>query len=1000
MNICCMRIAGCFLFIFLLMNAAFIAAAQPGSTIDLKKPAKYENRTLGSEKTKEGKLGKGKKLYQNTVTHYNYFFNADNRLNDIIARAKQSFKDDYTKLLPYYNYTLDITATDPDIDSVIYKCNAGILLHDLRNDWVDDLYFLMGKAYYLRKNFDSAEHVFLYINYAFATKEDGYDIPIGSSANNNTVFTVSTKEKTGFAHKLSTQPRRNQDLIWIAKNYMDAGKPYESSAILEILRSDPNFPERLQPELHETLGYLFYKEKNYDSAAYHLSMATDIDDNKQEKARREYLTAQLYMAAGQHENAEKYFARSADDAVDPVMEVYASLNAVESSGDSSNTIDKKIASLLHLAHKDRFIGYRDLIYYAAAEAETERENYTDAFAYLKKSVKFNIDNPVQRSRSFMLLGDISYIKPDYIAAKNFYDSVELGSLKDSLDQLRLTTRLAALETIAANLTAINNEDSLQTLAHLPEPQRIAIIKKTVRQLRKAQGLKDADTSVFINPAVQFSNIAGVNNSAAASADLFASSSKGDWYFNNTTLRSSGLSNFHAAWGNRPNVDNWQRIDAVNKQIAQQATAGLDPDKPLETTAGNPNNINGGMQQFNAGTGEISYDALLANIPLSVEQMKASDAKIIEALFGNAQQFQNQLEDYNAAIDSYQTLNKRFPDNPHLEESLAGLYYCYNKTGRKFSADSALTVLNTKFKEGNLTKLLNQHISTKTKQPEDAATQEYERIYNLFIEGNFEQAKTAKAKADSVYGKSHWTPQLLYIESIYYVSKRDDSTAINKLTALTQQFASSQLSQKAQTMIDVLKRRSEIETYLTNLQITRLPDNEPSPVVNLNPVENIVDKKEIKKDSVVSSSVNKVVKPQVDTLKTISGTFKTYVFNASDSQYVAILLNKVDPVYANETRNAFNRYNQANVYNQKINVTSSKLNDNLNVIMLGPFSDAATALIYVDKVKPKAAGVIIPWLKPDKYSFTIISQFNLDILNDTRDLQGYKSLMEKVLPGKF
>src|SRR5436305_3636289 len=215
MNICCIRIAGNLLFMFLLMHTAAFVNAQPGSTIDLKKPAKYENRTLGSENTKEGKIGRGKKFYQNTITHYNYYFNARNRLDDIIARAKENTKDDYTKLLPYYNYTLDATSTDPDIDSIIYKCNAGILLHDLRNDWVDDLYFLMGKAYYLRKNFDSAEHVFLYINYAFARKEDGYDVPIGSNAS-GTEFTIATKEKTGLQEKLSTPPRRNEDLIWVA----------------------------------------------------------------------------------------------------------------------------------------------------------------------------------------------------------------------------------------------------------------------------------------------------------------------------------------------------------------------------------------------------------------------------------------------------------------------------------------------------------------------------------------------------------------------------------------------------------------------------------------------------------------------------------------------------------------------------------------------------------------------------------------------------------------
>ncbi len=286
------------------------------------------------------------------------------------------------------------------------------------------------------------------------------------------------------------------------------------------------------------------------------------------------------------------------------------------------------------------------------------------------------------------------------------------------------------------------------------------------------------------------------------------------------------------------------------------------------------------------------------------------------------------------------------------------------------------------------------------QAADAVTKEYEKIYNLFIEGKFDEAVTAKAAADSIYGNSHWTPQLLFIESIYYVSKREDSSAIKTLTALSQQFGNTPLAEKALTMIDVLQRRSEIETYLTNLQVTRLPEDEPSPIVNLNPVENIVEKKEMKRDSVITKPATGIAKLNVDSAKGITSVVRSYVFNASDQQYVSVILNKVDPVYANETRNAFNRYNQVNFYNEKINVASSKLNDSLSMVLIGPFSDAATALMYAEKVKPKASGVIIPWLKPEKYTFTIISQSNLNVLNDTKDLNGYKEMLEKVLPGKF
>lgn len=86
---------------------------QQGVAYDLKKPAKFENRTLASEKSGENpkKIKKARRFIQNTVTHYNYYFNANEKLNMVVMRAKAQQKDDYTSLLSFYNYTLDATAS-------------------------------------------------------------------------------------------------------------------------------------------------------------------------------------------------------------------------------------------------------------------------------------------------------------------------------------------------------------------------------------------------------------------------------------------------------------------------------------------------------------------------------------------------------------------------------------------------------------------------------------------------------------------------------------------------------------------------------------------------------------------------------------------------------------------------------------------------------------------------------------------------------------------------
>jgi len=228
-------------------------------------------------------------------------------------------------------------------------------------------------------------------------------------------------------------------------------------------------------------------------------------------------------------------------------------------------------------------------------------------------------------------------------------------------------------------------------------------------------------------------------------------------------------------------------------------------------------------------------------------------------------------------------------------------------------------------------------------------------------------KRKKAKADSLYGNSYWTPQLLYIEAIYYVSRKEDSTAIDVLKNITSLYQSSPMAERAQTMIDVLGRRKEIEAYLTALQITRDTTDEYARVINLNPVETLEKPKvEMKRDSIVSKPVVKQTQLPVDTLKTIAPAPKSFSFNANEPQYVAILLDKVDRVYASEARNAFNRYNLGNYYNQRINVTSVKLDDRYDLVLMGPFTDAVAAMNYVDKTKPITPSRILPWLTADRF----------------------------------
>lgn len=89
-----------FLIPLLLSVLATTAFGQYGFSFDIKKPKEFENRVLRSEKPQK-KFTAPRRFIQNTVSHYNYFFNANNKLNEVISRAKLSFKEDYARLLPF-----------------------------------------------------------------------------------------------------------------------------------------------------------------------------------------------------------------------------------------------------------------------------------------------------------------------------------------------------------------------------------------------------------------------------------------------------------------------------------------------------------------------------------------------------------------------------------------------------------------------------------------------------------------------------------------------------------------------------------------------------------------------------------------------------------------------------------------------------------------------------------------------------------------------------------
>jgi tetratricopeptide (TPR) repeat protein len=794
-------------------------SAQVGVDYDLTKPKKFENRILASETSNDGKkFKKSRRFIQNTITHYNFYYNANFKLNMVVAKAKSQFRDDYSRLLPFYNYSLDATlGQKKELDSVIYKCTMGILIHDVRNDWIDNLYFLIGKAYYYKKDFDSAYITLQFLNWAFAPRDkDGYYETIASNANElqgNNASVISTKENPNVLQKVfSLPPSRNDGLVWKVRTYIALDKFAEASALIEILLHDPQFPPRLMPSLQEVRALWFYKQDIYDSAAIYLEKALPAAENREEVARWEYLIAQLYEKDSNSYNAKTFYERTVSHTYNPILDVYARLNAIRQNKEGGEDyIARNILALTKMAHRDRYESYRDIIYYTAAQMELERHNIPGAITDLRLCIKNSIGSGNnQRNKAFLQLGNLSYEAKDYRSAKSFYDSLLINGndVAPNGELQWLPDRKRALFTIVQNMDVIYRQDSLQRIAAMPPAQRDAYVKKLVRYLRRQQGLRDeADSNLDNNSPFR-------NNNGNA-PDLFSSNASADWYFDNQALKARGYSDFRTKFGNRPNVDNWQMSSIMKTGIGGRGPGGRNtPDLNDSLAKGGAPNL-------------IDFKTLLSHLPLTPDKIKKSMDSIEVALFNLGRGYQDGIPDYPYAINTYDSLLNRFPNTNRYEETLFNLYYCYSKLGDQQNAQRMLQLMTGKYPGGIFTlKAINPDSASKVADERRVnATHQYEKVYLDFIEGRFDEALAKKKVADSLYGDKYWTPQLLYIESVYFIRTNQEMQARSTLTSITNKWPKTPMAAKAANLLDVLGRRRQIEDYLTKLQVTRKSDDD-------------------------------------------------------------------------------------------------------------------------------------------------------------------------------
>ena len=730
--------------------------------------------------------------YHDVTAKYNGYFNGNESLKYGIKKVEESHNDDYLNILPVFKHS-EITNSKTHhsyMDKSIQKGSVVIQNHsiNIRNKeyckWIDDSYFLVAKAYYFKGEYIEAKKTFDFIKNKYKKTEIAFE-----------------------------------SQLWAAKCYI-ALKDYNSAEnILDELQSKKKFPKKLDKELHLIFADLYIKQEILSDASDELKSACNLIKRKRQKARYYYIIAQIYQEAGNSKQSKKHFelVLEANPEYDMVFNAKMNLAKTLRTKKDLNQMKEK---LLKMIKDEKNKDYLDQIYYTLGEMNIIEKDTTTAVENYSLSTKHSVENDIQKSLSFLQLGQIYYKKSEYDTSKIFYDSAY--TFMPETHQLYESTKETQeiLKELVYHLNTISLEDSLQNLASISEKERQNIIQSVIAEVikKEQEELKSQ----------QNRGTRGIIERDGRNENFGNATSGGKWYFYNPATLSFGMSEFRKKWGKRKLEDNWRR---TNK-------------KSINTAEGDSTSLR--SPEKNGTENLKSEKYYLDQIPLTKEKIEESNNKIIISYYEASVIYKDDLEELRKSENMLNGLVKRFPNHKELTPLSYYLIYNLQTENRSFkkAAKTKQTLIN-KFPESNYAKFLldSNYINlvlTKNKQKED----DYKYIFSLYEKDSF---NLSYLKSLEKLNQLQNTEETNYLPKYYLINvlsefkiNNDTSKFINNLKKGEEDYKHTATKDRFTKIISLLGNTNQINERNTTAILKtpyRYKDNSPHYLLFIIPKEN-------------------------------------------------------------------------------------------------------------------------------------------------------------------
>lgn len=834
-----------------------------------------------------------RRAYHNLVSRYNIYFNGKEALLQGIRQLEQNHKDHYGSILPIYMYA-DETARNgiiPLMDRAAEKGTKVILKHSMNfngveyNKWVDDSYMLIGKSRFYKNDYLGAREIFDFVSKTFNKQPVYYDA-----------------------------------LLWMAKTYLYEKKYSKIDVLFGIIDGGIQKQATSQwvVQHYPIIRAMYHIETGtYEQAIVYLEKALQNRIPRKLRMRTLFVLGQVYQRLGNDQKALEYYERCLK--MNPPYELafHARIYAAE-----CYTGDKKGRGLVDQLHKmakdPKNKDYLDEIYYALANIELKKGNTQKAIEYLMLSVQSSVKNNLQKGLSFYRLAVLHFEMKKYQQSQQFYDSTIRYLPKTYENYTQIQKQADMLGRLMTQLNTIELEDSLQRLAAMSERERLMVIDRIIADLIAKEEEQRRLEQERMLAAMQQRNPDYALPQAGG----------GEWYFYNPSAVNFGKNEFRRIWGPRPLEDLWRlqnkeanMFDSMADEIMQQDSSDS-------------------LAQLNNPKERAYY---LKNIPDTPEKIQESNKRLIDAHFMAGMIYKNELKDYEPAIDMFERLLQRFPDNKYQLQTYYSLYLLYGYMNNSTQQEKYKQLIFRQYPDSDVAKMIQDpEYYQKLKQQGSFAQQYYSQTWHTYQRGDYARVILMCDSAIRHFVDPELLPKFHYLKAVSKI--RIDNNIDSMLVVFD----------------FIIKNypQSEIKNYVENIYhyYTKQDTEEP-----------------------ISVSVRPESSQQLFRI-------------SADAFHMFILLTDVKNTNINELKILIADFHAQYFRDKNLTVSSLFLTDHRYLITVNRFQNQAEAMRYY-QVFVGNSGIIQKIENADPGIY-VISTDNYPILYRTKNEQAYKEFFRR------